>query len=237
MLFIVGMGFASACAVLAQAPDVIRIKGGVGGEKAVPFTKRYRYNQFQPGKLLYQNKTVAAALFNYNILLGEMQFIDSSGDTLALASEPVVRLVSIGGATSPENVFWYDPKNGYLEIMAEYSTVNLAIKQGLKMARSERQGGYEQSTGTSSIREYQSYSSGSTSVNRLDAKGDLLLIKDRTYFLIDQNGRSYPANRAAVVKLFGKHREQVTAYLAREPVDFKQIDDLKKLLRYCSELP
>lgn len=220
-----------SCSTRAQSPDIIRIKGGVGGEKAVPFASRYRYNQFRPGRILYVDGTTAAARLNYNILLGEMQFIDSRGDTLALTDEPVVRLIGVD-----QDAFCYDRAKGYLELLADYNGVKLAAKQGLRMAKPEKQGGYGQSSGSSAITTYQFYSSGSTSMNRLDGQGDVILIKDKIYFIVDQNNRSYPLNKASVLKVFGKHREQVTAYLASESVDFRQEEALKKLLKYCSEL-
>ncbi|KAA9349986.1 hypothetical protein [Larkinella humicola] len=241
ILFAVGIGFVTPCTLQAQSSDVIRIKGGSGGEKAVSVPVRYRYDQFCAGKVIYRNGTMATARFNYNILLGEMQFINASGDTLALANEPVVRQVDLSEPTSAgaprQTVFLYDPKKGYLEVLADHTTLKLVVKQGLKMARNEKAGGYDQSSGTAATTTYQSYSSGNTSVSKLDWKGDLVVIKGRDYFIIDRNDRSYPLNKASLLKVFAKHRQQVLAYLETESINFKQEDDLKKLLNYCSEFP
>lgn len=182
--------------------------------------------------MLYLNGTSAGARLNYNVLLSEMQFIDARGDTMALANESLLRMISIG-----DDVFFYDPLKGYLEIVANYSGVKLATKQGLKVVKREKEGGYNQSSGASAVTTYQFYSSGSASVSKLGSKGDLLLIKDRTYFIIDQNSRAYPANKSSLLKIFSKNRAEVTAYLTRETVNFRLENDLKNLLRYCSELP
>ncbi|GAB3905129.1 hypothetical protein GCM10028803_35550 [Larkinella knui] len=231
LFILVGLGFVTQHTILAQATEVIRIKAGTGGEKAVPMAARYRYEQFRDGKVVYVNGVMSAARFNYNVLLGEMQFIDSRGDTLALTEEPRVRMVGVG-----TDVFLYDPQKGYLEIIADYSTVKLVAKRGLKMARNERMGGYEQSSGSSAITRYDFYSSENASMNKLDGRGDLVVIKGKDYFIIDRNNRSYPMNKANVLKAFSKHREEVTAFLTSESVDFHQENDLKKLLKYCSEL-
>ncbi|QJW89735.1 hypothetical protein HNV11_10260 [Spirosoma taeanense] len=230
-LLIVAIGLSLYSPARAQSSQVIRLKGGAGGEKSVPINDRYRYDRFRDGKVLFQNGASAAARFNYNVLLGEMQFIDARGDTLAITSEPVVRLVGIG-----EDVFWYDRIKGYLEIRAEYPNAKLAVQQGVRTAKNEKRGGYEQSTGTSAITNYQFYSGGSTAINKLDNKGDLLLIKGTSYFIIDQNGRSYPANKASVLNVYARHRGRVTAYLEDMPVNFTQEDDLKRLLNFCSGL-
>jgi hypothetical protein len=228
VLFLLGIAYAG----FAQVPDVIRIKGGEGGEKAVPFASRYRYDQFRNGKVLYLNGTSGGALLNYNIVLSEMQFIDARGDTMALANESLLRMITVG-----DDVFYYDPLKGYLEVVASYPDVKLAVRQGLKVAKQEKEGGYGQSSGSSAVTSYQFYSSGTTSVNKLGSKGDLVLIKDRSYFLIDQNNRAQPATKSGVLKIFSKNRAQVNAYLTRETVNFRLENDLKKLLHYCSELP
>lgn len=244
-LFVIAIGLVAPCLSMAQSPapspNIIRIKGGVGGEKAVPVSSRYRYDQFRMGRILYVNGSTGTTRLNYNILLGEMQFIDARGDTLALTDEPVVRLVGIDeiaptGGVLRQDMFCYDQKKGYLELVGDYGGVKLAAKQGLRMAKSEKEGGYGQSTGSGSITTYQFYSTGTASVNRLDAQGDLLLIKDKNYYIVDQNNRVHPINKATILKVFSKHREQVTAYLERESVDFRKQSDLEKLLKYCSEL-
>jgi hypothetical protein len=236
-LLLIALELITCCFSQAQSSDIIRIKGGVGGEKAVPFNARYRYDQFRTGRVLYLNGSTATARLNYNVILGEMQFIDSRGDTLALADESLLRLVSIGGVgSSQEDLFVYDKTRGYLALVADYKGTKLAEKEGLRMAKSEKQGGYGQSSGSSAITTYQFYSPGSTSISKLDGQGDLLLIKDKMYFIVDQNGRTYLANKANIVKVFSKHRDQVITYLANESVDFRQEKDLKKLLSYCADL-
>ena len=228
---IISMGIVTYGNLLAQAPDVIRVKGGIGKEKSIPFNERYRYEQFHDGKVLFQNGSAAGAKLNYNILLGEMQFIDAKGDTLALANEPAVRLVGVG-----QDLFMFDQAKGYLEVIADYSAAKLAVKQGLKTTKVERKSAYDQSSGASAITNYQFHSAGNASIAKLDTKGDLLLIKDRSYFFIDQNNRFHPANKASLLKVFAKHRDQINTYLASEATDFSKEDDLKKILKYCSEL-
>ncbi|QDK80348.1 hypothetical protein EXU85_17760 [Spirosoma sp. KCTC 42546] len=215
----------------AQSTRVIRVKGGISEVRTIPIPDRYRFDQFRDGSILFQNGTSGTARFNYNVLLGEMQFIDSRGDTLAVADQPTVQLVGIGNT-----VFWYDQRSGYLEIIGDYTSVKLAVKQGLKTAKNEKLAAYGQSSGSSSITNYQFYLSDNTSVNKLDPKGDLLLIVDKTYFIIDQNKRSNPINKANLLKVFGKHREQVLTYLTGKSIDFKQETDVKELLTYCSSL-
>ncbi|GAB3495950.1 hypothetical protein GCM10027341_14020 [Spirosoma knui] len=235
-LLLISIGIMAHGTNWAQTSPVIRIKGGAEGVKAIPFADRYRYDQFREGKVVYQNGTAAAARLNYHILLGEMQFINPNGDTLALVDDPVVRLIGINGPTAQQDLFVYDRLKGYIEVVADDNGYKLGMKQGIKTVKNEKRGGYDQSSGVSAITNYQFSVSSNASIAKLDAKGDLLLIKDKTYFLIDPNGRSYPINRASLLKVFNKHRQQVAAYLDNEAINFREEADLKKMLHYCSGL-
>ncbi|MBD2704734.1 hypothetical protein IC229_29130 [Spirosoma sp. BT702] len=216
----------------SQNPEVIRVKGGLANAKAIPLADQYQYSQFREGKILYTSGQVATALCNYNVLVGEMQFINASHDTLALADEMLIRLIGIG-----EDVYVYHRRYGYLKVTSEHGKYKLAEKQGIKTVKSDKLGGYNQSTGVSSVVNYQFYSTGNGSVRPLETKGDVLLFKEKVYYFIDQNNLPHRAIKAGLLTIFRKNRADVTTYLDKENVDFRREENLKKLLNYCSELP
>ncbi|MGA0560317.1 hypothetical protein ACO2Q8_26875 [Larkinella sp. VNQ87] len=215
----------------AQQTAIIRIKGGPNWQRSVPLSDRYRFPQFQTGTITYTTGQSASGRFNYNVLLGEMQFLDPKGDTLSLANEQTVRQVQVG-----ESRFHYDPKIGFVEILADYNPIRLAFKPIFKTVRAEKNGAYNQSSGTSSIAQYKSFIGSSGQLSRLEQEGDLLLEKDVLYGLIDQNNRFDKINRSTILKRFSKHKTAIEAYLKAESIDFKKEDDLRKLLQFCSTL-
>lgn len=241
VLFFAGIGLAGATSSLAQTAAVIRVRDGAASEKAIAFSDRYRFSQFRSGTVMFINGTTVDARFNYNVLLGEMHFITARGDTMALAEEPIVRQVAltspVGAEQSPPaSLFYYDRDKGYIELLADYNTVKLAVKEGVKTTKREKMSAYGQSTGASAITTYKFYSGGTTSVEALDAKGDLLLIKDKRYFFVDQNNRCYPATKANLFTVYSAHRREIKAWLETQPIDFNQEEQLKKLLSHCSTL-
>ncbi|RYF76702.1 MAG: hypothetical protein EOO39_05270 [Cytophagaceae bacterium] len=237
-LFVGAIGLIANTACLAQSTGVIRVKGS---EQAVSYRDRYQYDHFRNGTVAFLNGTTVDARFNYHVILGEMHFITARGDTMALAEEPIVRLVEIiNPSPAPDaprtTLFLYDQRRGYTEIVADYDGIKLAAKQGLRTTKREKMSAYGQSTGAGAITTYQFYSGGNMGVSKLDAKGDLLFSKQTTFFIVDKNSRFYPANRASIVKLFSAHRQPIDTYLNNEPVDFSREDQLKRLLLYCSKL-
>ncbi|GAB3264118.1 hypothetical protein GCM10027347_30990 [Larkinella harenae] len=230
-LVILGIGLFNVTLLRAQDFGVVRIKGGPNWQQSVPLQDRYRYAQFRPGTIAYVNGQRATGPLNYNILIGEMQFIGPRGDTLAVANESTIRAIQID-----ETSFRYDPRYGFVEIRADYPTVLLAFKPLFKTVRAEKNGGYNQSSGTSSITQYKSFVGSSGQLSRLEQEGDLLLEKDVLYGLIDQNNRFHKITKSTVLKLFWKHKPAIEAYLKTEVIDFKKEADLKKLLHFCSTL-
>lgn len=218
--------------LLAQEAKLIKIKAGEDIQSAVLFADKYRYPQFKEGTVTFFTGTTTAGKLNYNLLLGEMQFISPSSDTLSLANEATIKEIKIG-----ENRFYYDLKNGYLEVREEYQSIKLAIKQSFRVAGIEKIGGYQQSSAVSSIKNYSILANGNSSVKRLEAKGDIVLSKEKLYFFIDQNNRFYKANKSNLLKIFVKNKKTIESYIRDESIDFDNEESLKKILLFCSQLP
>src|SRR6476620_2051112 len=145
-MLLVGAWLAISCHLMAQEAEIVRAKAGEDPAKVIPLAERYRYGEFRQGKLSFANGSSSVAKFNYNILLGEMQFIDQKGDTLSLTDDYSIQVVAIG-----QELFYYDYPKNYLEMIADYSIVKLAAKKTLTLLESEKKAGYGQSTGASSV--------------------------------------------------------------------------------------
>lgn len=215
----------------AQETKVIRVKAGADARQVIPVAERYRYPVFQQGRITYYNGTSANTRLNYSILLGEMHFIDSKGDTLALANEQTIKQIVI-----QDHTFYYGARAGFLEEVAVYDPYKLAIKQEMRIVSSERLGGYNQSTGVSAIRTYKSFAGVNGQVQRLDIQGDILLAKDSAYYLIDANELVFKADRSGFMKVFAKKKKEIDAYLKENELDMKKEKDIRQLLLFGSRL-
>lgn len=213
-----------------QAQKQIRVKADANIANAIPMADRYRYPQFMTGNVVYRNGVSGGGQLNYNRMLGEMQFIDVKGDTLALADEQNIAHVTIGA-----NRFYVNPGKGCPEVIAEHGPVKLAKQVVLKSVRAEKKVAYGQSSGASSVATVQPYANNS-SVHRIESAGDQMIKEDVTYFIVDQNDRYYLLNKAAIFKIFSKHKKAIDTYLNEQSIRFTEEVDLKKLIQFCSEL-
>lgn len=221
--------WAASCTSV-EAQKQIRIKADANVTSAIPMADRYRYPQFVTGTVVYRNGVSGAGQLNYNRLLGEMQFIDPKGDTMALADEQNVAHVTIGS-----NRFYVNPGKGCPEVIADHGPVKLAKQVVLKSMRTEKKVAYGQSSGASSVATVQPYANNS-SVHRIGSTGDQMVQEDVSYFIVDQNDRYYLINKSTIFKVFPKHKKAIETYLKENPVQFTEEVDLRKLIQFCSEL-
>ena len=228
VLLIVGLISGS---LRAQDAGLIKVKDGADVTKTLSVRQKYLHPEFRTGHVWYTTGQAATARLNYNLLLGEIQFIQPTGDTLSLADEYNIKHVTIQTDT-----FYYAPKNGYLRVTASYHPVKLAVKQSLINLSAYKVGAYDQATAVSAIRQYSTYTDQNGQTRNLKQKGDLLLAKAETFFLIDQNNRFYVAKKAAFLIVFRNRRAEIIKYLKANAIDFNKETDLKKLLQFCSNL-
>lgn len=217
----------------AQDSKIIKVSGTEDVAKSVPISQQYQYPEFKQGKIAYLTGNLSVAPLNYNLLLGEMQFIDQKGDTLSLANEYTIKHIAIQPDT-----FLYNPKNGYLQVIANYHLVKLAVTQKLKILGSEKISAYGQATATSAIREYKLYSDANGQMRKLQPKGNVLLAKDESFFLIGgHNNLFYAANKANLLSIFKSRKNDVVRFIKENDINFQKETDLRKLLQFCQQLP
>lgn len=214
-----------------EAPTSFRVKAGEDAAKVIPAEIKYRYPAFRKGKVSYMNGSFTAATFNYNFLLEEMQFIDPKGDTLSMAGEPTLQLVLVG-----ESTYLYNPEEGFLEVVADYSHMKLGKRQKLEFAGSEKVGAYNQSSGASSIRTTSKYLGTNSKGYTLEQKGDVLFSEKVSYFLVDQKNLYHRVNKANVLRMFPKHKKAISGYLKEHSPDLNNEADVKALLQFCNTL-
>jgi hypothetical protein len=227
-ILLIIIGFIFPGNLQAQISKQFKIKAGEVASAVIPFQERYRFPEFREGQVIYTNGTSATVKLNYNLLIGEMQFIDPKGDTSTLVNEYALKRVQLGQA-----LFYNDYRQGYFEVIVSYPVIKLASNQVMQREGSENAGdnGYGISAGpTTSVASVRSPNTSQTMPT------DVVLNKEVSYFVIDQNDRIYKASKATFLKIGKKHRKVIAKYLEDESIDFNKEADLRKLVEFFSQL-
>lgn len=215
----------------AQTARQLEVEKGEAAADANKALNMYRYPKFQEGQVVYTNGQFSSATFNFNFLLGEVQFIKAGGDTLTLGGEPTLVSVLVG-----ESTFLYNPTEGYAEVVAGYSNLRLGRRQKLETAGTKKVGAYNQSTSASAIENKSTYLGSNGQRFNLSSRGDAVFSEKVSFFLIDRSNRFHRATKSNVSKLFPNHKKEIYAYVKEHSLNLNREEDLKQLLLFCSAL-
>lgn len=93
-VFLVCFIFIFCYNVTAQNAKTITVKAGNDVKEFIA-NEMYRYPKFLIGKVFFRDGKSTSAKLNYNLLVGDMQYIDLNGDTLSIANSKEVGYIKI----------------------------------------------------------------------------------------------------------------------------------------------
>jgi hypothetical protein len=194
----------------------------------LPADMGYRYPKFTQGQVYFKDGTRSTAHFNYNLFLGEMQYLDAKGDTLSIANEKDINYVAVATDTFYLN-------KGVFEVAGDYAYVKLAVKQTLRYTDNEKIGAYGIPSSSASISSMSIVDNNQRSY-KLRANENSVYAKEKFYYLIVKaNNQALPATKQNVLKSFSRSRDKIEDYISANEINFKSEADLKKLLEFCTQ--
>lgn len=213
---------------VAQESKVFTIHAGSSIYEGLPPHELYLYPAFTEGQVYFQNGVSHSAKLNYNYFFGLMQFIDGKGDTLNIAGANTIKHIAIATDT-----FYYDKE--YLQQLKSNNFFKLAAGEKIRVLDRQRIGGFGQPTSTGSINIYDRYAN-SHLLFKLTLQENLLLLKEKKFFLADTSNRFIPLNKKSVFKLFPYHEYQISTYLEERRVNFNKQEDVVRLAEFLFTL-
>ena len=216
--------------LLAQDSTYIIIKSGDRIQEGLTSAEMYYYPQFTKGVVFFKSGTKATAKVNYTRLFDQMLFIDSRGDTLALAEEQTIKLIAVD-----KDTFYFD--EGYVRIIADNDFVKLAEKQIWVVADIRKPGPHNTSTSTIGVTSVRTFRQGNDAVrNPLTLDEDIVLRKETHYYFGDEYNHFARAGKKGLFELFNKKQRSIENYLKENKVNFDKKDDIEKLYQFINML-
>ena len=216
--------------LLAQDSTIVTVRTGQKVNDVLTPADIYHYTQFTNGKVAFKDGTKGVAKMNYNRLFDQMLFIGPGGDTLALADEKTIKLITV-----ERDTFFYD--EGYIRLIAD-GNVRLAEKQVWVVADIRKIGTFNKPTTTVAVHSFSSYTNGADAAKSKDLimNEDIILRKETHYYVGDKFNFFIRANKKSIMQLFNKYEKSVENYLKENKISFERKDDLEKLVQFLSQL-
>jgi len=193
---------------------------------------RYLFDKFDQGEVVYKKGAKDNADFNYFLITGKMVFLSKDGVVMEFTNPSIVSHVNIKG-----RVFEQIKNDIFYEQIKINDNCDLYVHWLTKVVSKGREGAYGKETKESGMFgvHYLSKFSSNIGYYDLDVKGQYDISSNNGYFLkIDGKFKKF-SSTDSLAKLFKGHEKEIKEYFKTQRVDFKDVEDVKKAVNYCSQ--
>ncbi|MFN8135782.1 MAG: hypothetical protein U0Z17_11375 [Bacteroidales bacterium] len=210
----------------AQKKEFVTVKAGTRLLDVVPYAERYRFPGFIKGKVYYKSGTFSDARLNYNLLSGEMEYLQAA-DTLSIANPDDIRMIAFAADT-----FFVD--KGYLELILD-GNVQVALKRFYQLKDVLKKDSYGTASPASATESY-GWLQTQGQVVKLISSEDRVFEKINKYYLSTAGSGFMLFNKKKVMQLFPQQEAVIKDYLKKNKVDFDSGNDLLRFAGFLQTL-
>jgi hypothetical protein len=212
--------------VLAQDYEPVMVRAGMKIVDVFPFSERYRYPEFTPGRIQLKTGVYSDTRLDYNFLNQEMEYIKNR-DTLAIANAREIKYVAVA-----QDTFYFD--KGYFELISG-GPVKVVLKQYIKVKEAQKQDSYGSSSSGAAITSYGSLPQNGN-FYKLTANTDLMMQMTLEYYFSKSESDFVPFNRKNAMRMFPGKEKQIKTYLKSNKVNFSTREDILRFAGYLGTL-
>ena len=219
--------------IFAQERLIIEASSNTNLADKLSTQMQYIFPEFTDGQVFFFKASAGTGKLNYNMLIGEMQFLDNDKEVMALEAK------NISAVNINNRSFFPYKGNEFAEELLSTGKYKLLVRRKGNVAPFAKKGAYGTSSSTSSITSITSYSSVNTGGQNYDLSvaNDVLITVRYFYYLLGENGKyTQIMNTKTFTKLFPALRTQIETFVKEQKIRFDKEDDLKKLFAFCSGL-
>lgn len=210
----------------AQKKELITVKAGHKILDYFPVSTRYMYSEFTTGRVVLKSGKYSESKFNYNFLLGEIEYIQAR-DTLTIINKKDLKYIVV-----TQDTFFYD--NGYIEQLRDGS-VRVGMKQFIELKEVQNLDTYGVASSGSATNSY-----GSLPVDgnfyKLSANKDMIFQKTIRYYIATPESGFVIFNKKNMMQLYPQDEDKIKSYLKTNKVNFESLEDLLRLADYIKSL-
>ena len=208
--------------LFAQDRQIVEATNGEDLSGRVSTRIQYLFPEFTDGEVYFLKSPKAGGKLNYNVLIGEMQFLNE-GEVMTFDVKDVVMV------TVADRRFFPYKGSEFAEELLSTDKSQLRIRRKGNMAPYAKKGAYGISSSTSSITSYSSVDGGNGQQYNLSMANDILITVRYFYYLVGANGKyTQITNVKTFTKQFPAHRTQIETFVKAHNIHFDKEDDLKK---------
>jgi hypothetical protein len=207
----------------AQNYKSVTVRAGKKIKDYFPVEERYIYPQFIDGQISLTNGSSGSAKLNYNLLLGEIEFIKGL-DTMIIN-----RKTDLGRVVIEQDTFIY--RNGYYK-MIHSGRLKVCLKDRIKLIEILKQGAMGTVNRTSAGETFNSMSTAGKYTD-LALTDDMVFQRKVEFYILTINDELVPFKKKNVIELYLNKKSEIEKYLKSNKVNF---DSQADILRFSDWL-
>jgi len=210
--------------LFAQEQDRILVKAGTSLLDHFTVSERYLYPEFTAGQVIFRQPAYSERKLNYNILNGEIEFIQGH-DTLSIANTEDVKLVVIQEDTFYYNdVFIKQIRGGYPKV---------GVRDIFELKEVLKKDSYGVSSSGSSRISFNALPADGN-IYKLKGNHDMVFERIREYYISTPWSGFISFNKKNVFLLYPGEKKQIKSYLKSNKVKFETEAELLGLAEFLA---
>jgi hypothetical protein len=211
-----------------NAQEQIRVKAGEDFSKSLNSFGVYRLPAFVPSRIHFRDGRLTQAHMNYNLALGELQFLSGAVDTLSVGNPEELAYVEV------DTILFYYGEKKYLEVIAGKADETKLAQWEQFNFEFEQLGAFDKAQNGVDVKSYQNYSSpNGQHIYDLSANQNRIITRETRFYLIDRFGKIHPATRSGFLSAFPHCREIINNDARTQGVHYGRKEDLRALHALC----
>ena len=213
--------------VSAQNRQIVEAAAGEDLSQKVSTQFQFLFPEFTIGDVFYKGHK-GSGMLNYNMLHGEMQFMENK-QVMALDNIKDVVAIHINNRK-----FYPFNEKEFTEELLSAGQYQLRVRRRGNVAKYSKKGAYGIDSSTSAITSYSSFQIDSRHYD-MTVNEKVLVSLNYFYYLVGANGKhTLIKNVKSFTKQFPAHRTQIEDFVKERHIRFDSEENLKALLEYCS---
>jgi hypothetical protein len=181
----------------------------------IPKEDLYVYSQFVNGLTHYRNGKIVQQKMNYNVLLSQMQYIDSRGDTVPI-SDYSFKFILLGKDTFYFNNFFYT-------VIKEYDKIKLVGRNIFVFVN-------RQITGPGSFYDTDEAILTGAYLRGMSPQDTFRLARSNMYFMVDLKNNLQSFKKENLIKKYPHRKKELLEFLSQNVVHPNNLSEIEKMI-------
>jgi hypothetical protein len=204
----------------------ITVESGTPVYEKFPLGVRYLYPQFTDGEVVMRTGTVSSSKLNFNLLLGELEFI-SNKDTLMIARKKDLNIVTVS-----QDTFIY--RSGYLKLIHS-GIVKVLVRDKYKLTDIVKKGAMGAPNRNSAIDSYTAIPTDKQLLALVPSE-DLVFRRTLEFYILTSDGDLVDFRKKNIMELYPKNENEIQKFLKTNKINFEEQADVIKLADFLATL-